>query len=69
MTSTSSTYADFLARPDRTTLHFNDAGTFKPLYIRDADAQSPAGGVSSNVTDLAKWMNLNLAAGMVDGTS
>ena len=68
MTSTSSTYADFLARPDRTTLHFNDAGTFKPLYIRDADAQSPAGGVSSNVTDLAKWMNLNLASGMVDGT-
>ena len=67
MTSTSSTYADFLARPDRTTLHFNDSGTFKPLYIRDADAQSPAGGVSSNVTDLAKWMNMNLAAGEVDG--
>ena len=67
MTSTSSTYADFLTRPDRTTLHFNDSGTFKPLYIRDADAQSPAGGVSSNVTDLAKWMNMNLASGMVDG--
>lgn len=67
MTSTSSTYADFLRRPDRTTLHFNDSGTFKPLYIRDADAQSPAGGVSSNVTDLAKWMNMNLASGEVAG--
>lgn len=67
MTSTSSTYADFLARGDRTTLHFNDSGTFKPLYIRDADAQSPAGGVSSNVNDLAKWMNMNLASGVLDG--
>ena len=67
MTSTSSTYADFLSRADRATLHFSDSGTFKPLYIRDADPESPAGGVSSTVADLAKWMNMNLASGEVDG--
>jgi len=67
MTSTSSTYADFLTRPNRTTLHFNEGGDFEPLYIRNADAQSPAGGVSSNVTDMANWLNMNLASGMVDG--
>lgn len=42
MSSTSSSYADFLTRANRATLHFNDQGTFKALYIRDADAQSPA---------------------------
>jgi CubicO group peptidase (beta-lactamase class C family) len=67
MSSTSSSYDEFLTRDNRTTLHFNDDGTFEPLYLRDADAQSPAGGVSSNVVDMAAWMMMNLAAGEVDG--
>ncbi len=68
MTSTSSRYADFLAMPNRATLHFKDAqGAWKPLYTRDADAQSPAGGVSSTVMDLATWMMMNLGSGTIEG--
>ena len=67
MTATSSRYADYVAQPNRAIIHFDDNGTFKALYTRDADAQSPAGGVSSNVTDMATWMEMNLASGQVNG--
>ncbi|HEY5784742.1 MAG TPA: serine hydrolase [Microlunatus sp.] len=68
MTSTSSSHADFLARDDKATLHFRSADEkFEPLYVRDADAQSPAGGVSSTANDLARWMIMNLNEGQVDG--
>lgn len=67
MTSTSSRYADFLAEKNRATLHTLVKGDFRPLYQRDADAQSPAGGVSSNVLDLGRWMNLVLADGQLGG--
>lgn len=68
MTSTSSTHDGYLARDNRAALHFPVAGAFRPLYVRDADAQSPAGGVSSSVNDLAKWLTMQLDAGKVDGT-
>jgi CubicO group peptidase (beta-lactamase class C family) len=32
-------------------------------YHRDPDAQSPAGGVSSTVRDLAQWLRLQLGNG------
>ena len=67
MTSTSSRYADYAKAPDRADLHVDVDGTWKPLYRRNADAQSPAGGVSSTVVDLAKWMRLELAGGTFDG--
>ncbi len=68
MTSTSSRYADFLARPDHTSLHSLDAqGAWKPLYTRQPDALSPAGGVSSTVMDLATWMMMNLGSGAIEG--
>ncbi|SFR68524.1 CubicO group peptidase, beta-lactamase class C family [Agromyces sp. CF514] len=67
MDSTSSRYEDFLAQDDRATLHALEDGEFQPLYERDADAQTPAGGVSSNVLDLAKWMSLLLDEGTFAG--
>ncbi|MFK4730409.1 serine hydrolase [Agromyces mediolanus] len=68
MDSTSSRYADFLARDNRATLHARTGdGEFAPLYERKPDAQSPAGGVSSNVVDLAKWMSLLLGDGTFAG--
>jgi CubicO group peptidase (beta-lactamase class C family) len=36
-------------------------------FKRNPDAQSPAGGVSSSVNDVAKWMRLQLANGKFDG--
>ncbi|RKK01154.1 DUF3471 domain-containing protein [Pseudoroseomonas wenyumeiae] len=60
MRLTSSRHADFLTRDNRAVLHVLEDGRFQPLYDRDPDAQSPAGGVSSNVLDLAEWMKLLL---------
>jgi CubicO group peptidase (beta-lactamase class C family) len=63
MRSTSSTYADFLGRRNRATIHARVEDGFAAKYIRDPDAQSPAGGVSSSARDMSRWMALNLAAG------
>jgi CubicO group peptidase (beta-lactamase class C family) len=68
MASTSSRHKDFLGRKNRTVLHALEHGRFRPLYDRNADAQSPAGGVSSNVVDLAEWLKLLLAGGEFGGT-
>lgn len=67
MTVTSYRYKDFLAHSNRAALHILSDGSFKPLYQRDADAQAPAGGASSNVLDLAEWLKLLLAEGSYDG--
>jgi len=67
MTSSSSRYADFLAQDNRATIHALVDGQFVPRYDRDPDPQSPAGGVSSNVIDLGKWMNVILAQGRLNG--
>jgi CubicO group peptidase (beta-lactamase class C family) len=67
MEHTSSRYDDFLSEQNRASLHARVDGGFAPLYQRDADEQSPAGGVSSNVQDLAKWLRLLLADGSYQG--
>ncbi len=67
MTSTSSKHADFLARPDRAALHIRDNGGWAAKVQRNPDSQSPAGGVSSTVGDLANWARLELGRGMFDG--
>lgn len=63
MTSTSSRYEDFIAHENRASLHAKVGDRFEALYERQPDAQSPAGGVSSNVVDLAKWIGLVLGGG------
>ncbi|MCV7419183.1 serine hydrolase [Mycobacterium yunnanensis] len=67
MTSTSSQFADYEARPDRAIGHIHVDGAYKPLYVRDAQAESPAGGVSSTANDMAKWLTMVLANGTVGG--
>lgn len=69
MSSTSSRFADFAARPDRAVGHVRDSAGFQPRYTRDPDAQSPAGGVSSSVTDMARWLAMVLADGSHDGVA
>jgi len=69
MASTSSRFADYSARPDRAVGHVKVAGSYVPRYIRDADAQSPAGGVSASVNDLTHWLTMILADGRYDGTT
>ncbi len=67
MTSTSSVFADFEARPDKALGHIRVDGTYQPRYRRDADAESPAGGVSSSVADLTRWLAMVLADGTYNG--
>jgi CubicO group peptidase (beta-lactamase class C family) len=67
MNATSSRFVDFTARPDRAVGHVKVGGKYEARYQRQPDAQSPAGGVSSNVRDLGRWMAMVLGGGQLDG--
>ncbi len=67
MASTSARCADFLRQSDRAALHIRRDGRWQALLTVNADARSPAGGVSTSVRDLTRWMRLQLGSGMFDG--
>jgi CubicO group peptidase (beta-lactamase class C family) len=67
MNSTSSRYADFMARTNKALGHVRENGKWVQKYKRDPDPESPAGGASSSANDLAKWMRLQLADGKFEG--
>ncbi|EUA57597.1 beta-lactamase family protein [Mycobacterium intracellulare 1956] len=67
MTSTSSRFADFLARPNHAVNHVKVADKWESRFQRDPDPQSPAGGVSSSVNDMARWLMMLLGNGTHDG--
>ena len=67
MNSTSSRYDDYRNRANKSALHVRIDNHWEARHERIADAQSPAGGVSSSVMDMAKWMRLQLADGMFNG--
>ena len=67
MKNTSSRYADFVAANNRALGHVLINGKWVTKYKRNPDAQSPAGGVSSTVHDLAQWMRLQLGNGKFNG--
>jgi CubicO group peptidase (beta-lactamase class C family) len=67
MTRTSSRFDDFINADNHAATHVEADGAWVPKYVRDPDAQSPAGGVSSTVTDMARWMRLQIGGGTLDG--
>jgi CubicO group peptidase (beta-lactamase class C family) len=67
MASTSYRFADYAARPDRAVGHIHVGGRYEPLYIRDADPEAPAGGASSSVNDMTRWLIMVLANGSHEG--
>jgi CubicO group peptidase (beta-lactamase class C family) len=67
MNSTSSRSADFVARTNKALGHVRENDHWVQKYHRDPDPESPAGGVSSSVNDLARWMRLQLADGQFEG--
>ena len=67
MTSTSSRYSDYENNPNKAALHVLWEGEYRNWFVREADSESPAGGVSSNVRDLAKWISLQLNDGRFGG--
>jgi CubicO group peptidase (beta-lactamase class C family) len=67
MRSTSSRYSDYENNPNKSALHYLQDGVYKNWFMREADAEAPAGGVSSNVRDMANFMELQLADGVFNG--
>jgi CubicO group peptidase (beta-lactamase class C family) len=67
MASTSARFADFEKRPNRAFGHVKAGDGYQALYQRKPDAQAPAGGVSSSVNDLARWLAMVTQGGMVEG--
>jgi CubicO group peptidase (beta-lactamase class C family) len=68
MTSTTTVHDDYLANDNRAAMHARTGEReYEQLFDRDADAEAPAGGVASTAGDIAKWMNMMLANGEVDG--
>ena len=67
MNSTSSRYSDFEGRANKALNHVLVNGSWTHKFQRQPDAQSPAGGVSSSVNDLAQWLRLQMGKGKIDG--
>jgi CubicO group peptidase (beta-lactamase class C family) len=67
MTSTSYRFSDYQARHDRAVGHIHVDGKYEPLYLRDADPEAPAGGASSSVNDMTRWLTMVLANGSHEG--
>jgi CubicO group peptidase (beta-lactamase class C family) len=67
MASTSFRFADYEARQDRAVGHIHVDGKYEPLYVRDADPEAPAGGASSSVNDMTRWLAMVLANGSHEG--
>lgn len=67
MASTSSRFSDFTGRANRAVNHVKVGDKWEPRLQRDPDPQSPAGGVSSSVNDMARWLTMLLANGTYNG--
>ncbi|MGB3354202.1 MAG: serine hydrolase [Mycobacterium sp.] len=67
MTSTSSRFDEYEARADRAVGHIHIDGEYSPDYVRDPQNEGPAGGVSSSINDMSKWLTMVLANGAYDG--
>lgn len=68
MTRTTSVHAEFMQQANRAVGHVRaDDGSWQPGTPRNADPQSPAGGASSSVSDMARWLALLLAQGRWQG--
>ena len=67
MTSTSSRFSDYEDRANKAALHVFINGEPVNRFVREADAEAPAGGVSSSARDLAEWVRLQLSGGKWNG--
>ncbi len=67
MKATSSRFRDFESAKNRASLHVPIDDKWVAKHVRNADAQSPAGGVSSSARDLGQWLRLQLNGGKFEG--
>ncbi|OBG23950.1 serine hydrolase [Mycolicibacterium celeriflavum] len=67
MGATSYRFTDYEASANRAVGHIHVDDRYEPSYVRDADAEAPAGGASSSVNDMTRWLAMVLAAGKHEG--
>lgn len=67
MKATSARFADFEKQANRAVNHVKVGSAYEPKFQRRPDAQAPAGGVSSSVNDMARWLAMVAQGGKVDG--
>jgi CubicO group peptidase (beta-lactamase class C family) len=67
MMSTSYRYSDYRDAENKAAIHIFDDGRAVARYLRDPDAEAPAGAASSSVRDLAQWLRLQLSGGTWNG--
>jgi CubicO group peptidase (beta-lactamase class C family) len=72
MESSSYRHADYEARANKALIHVREGdgpdATWSAANVRDADAEAPAGGLSTSVDDMTKFLRLQLGEGAYDGT-
>lgn len=67
MHSTSARFEDFIAAENRVWNYWDNNGTFEEIDPLDYDAMSPAGGVSSSLRDMARWVRFQVDGGRMEG--
>jgi CubicO group peptidase (beta-lactamase class C family) len=67
MTESGTTIAYFSGTADRATPHAVEDGRLQVVPLDSVDNTAPAGGIVSNVTDLAKWVVCRLDSGRYAG--
>ena len=68
MTTSSYRLADYVGRANKAAPHYlKRDGAWALGEVTDADAAAPAGGVSTNLRDLTRWMRLQLGGGVFEG--
>lgn len=67
MASTTSRFAEFMSRPNHAVNHVKVGDKWEPRFQREPDPQTPAGGVSSSVNDMGRWLNMVMASGTYNG--
>lgn len=67
MKSTSYRFADYEKATNRARLHVPVDGKWVAKYTRQPDAQAPAGGASTTLSDISRWMRLLLNDGKFEG--
>jgi CubicO group peptidase (beta-lactamase class C family) len=67
MTSTSYRWSDYRDNANKAAIHVFVDGKAVPRYLRNPDAEAPAGSASSSIRDMAQWVRLQLAEGKFNG--
>ena len=67
MTHSSYRFSDYENSDNKAGLHVYEGSLPVNRYVREADAEAPAGGVSSSARDLSQWLRMQLAGGVWNG--